>query len=77
MKITGNEPAFNAIYQPSHTDQDKWQGLTIRQELAARNMASLMGNPEIFNHVNFDINKAAEVSVNAADALMTELNKDA
>ncbi len=41
-------------------------------------MASFLGNPALFNYVNFDISeavKAVKKSIEIADALIEELNK--
>lgn len=73
-KITGNEPAMPTGFSQSGT------GLSIRQEFAARFMASFLLNSLSPDRILKEANRSmlkevSEASVLAADYLIAELNK--
>jgi hypothetical protein len=75
--ITGNESAQPQIYCTSmRTDvptYESTEGLTIRQEFAARFMAALLVDQN--NLEDSTLNRLAQHSVRATDALINQLNK--
>lgn len=82
LKITGNEPAYplsvcvdeNGIYDTSSANGgEKLCGLTIRQELASRNLQGLISKYNLKSPEDQQI--VCQLSVELADALITELNK--
>ena len=50
-------------------------GLSKLEYFSALNMAAILSNPEIINHVNFDLDSAAEAALKGADKLIEKLNK--
>jgi len=69
-KITGDEPVM-PIKENSPIKEDA-TGLTIRQELAARNMAELLPH---MHSTPLEIEMCASIALAGADALIKELNK--
>lgn len=73
--ITGNEPArptdLLMLDKDGYGDRVEFPGLTIRQQFAMAAMQGLLSNTEYAN-----LNSMAEISVQSADALIAELNKE-
>lgn len=73
--ITGNEPAMPFEYERKYGDEGQYstreyfEGLTIRQYFAAMFMQSIL------TYSKNSVETTAKNSVQAADALIQELNK--
>jgi hypothetical protein len=66
-------------YEPVGIHEDlctkMFYGLSKLEYFAAINMAALMSNPEIINHVNFDLDSAADAALSGANKLIEKINK--
>ena len=76
--MTGNEPAFPLM---SHTDchgfrYEKQQGMTLRQYYAGLAMQGILSNAKVLSDKGAFNRENISVSVQIADALITELSKE-
>lgn len=58
--------------------EDEWQGLTKREELAARNMAAILSSLPHWEAMGYKIESDTEYAkqaIDAADALLAKLDK--